>query len=426
MRALVTQSWAWQLVTAKEYENVRFAELFIAPQSNIHEYYTQLRETEEGVHIDSEANSVAVMRYRDVDSVLRHKEVFSSETFWSSPISIHDPADPRQARFVEYIQNFAMFLDPPKHTRIRNIIRGALTPEAVKSMAAAISDVADEVLAPLESGQQIDFVKQLSEQIPIKVIAHIVGVPATDESLFRRGSLAMIDTIEPRILGEQRTAAILEANNLIEFLDDHIAQRRAASHRPNDLLTLLLDAEDEGDRLSADELIGMVLVLIGAGNTTTIDLLGNALALLTSHPEQYRDLASHPELVEQAIEEVVRVEPSLRWLVRKTVNGGATLGGQKISDGTLIWICLASANRDHRQFDEPDVFNIRRPVCRHLGFGSGIHYCLGAPLARLEARIVIGKFLQRFQTCELLSDGPLVYKPDFISRSLAELPLLLG
>lgn len=405
---------------------VRFAELFVAPQDTIHERYAQLRESEGGVHFDDEVNAVFVMRYKDVETVFRHSEAFSNDTFWSSPAAIHDPADPRQVRFIEHFQNFLLFLDAPKHTRIRNIVRSAFTPAAVQSMGRIISDVTDQVLGEFDKGQEVDFMSRIAAQIPTRVIAQMVGVPVSDQAEFRRGTLAIIDTIEPRIQDQRRVDAIHEVTELIDYLADHIMRRRASTEQPHDLLTMVLHASEDDDRLTPEELLCMVLVLLGAGNTTTTDLLGNANVLLGANPAQHADLVANPQLMEQAIEEVVRMEPSLRWLLRKSVDDRIELGGKPVRQDTMVWLCSASANRDPRQFDRPEVFDIRRGTRRHLGFGSGVHYCLGAALARLEGRIVLTKFLERFPSCELLLDGPPAYKPDFISRSPAALPMLLG
>jgi len=401
-------------------------QLFAAPQDEIHNFYKRFRESDQGVHVDAERNMAFVMRYAEADSALRRKDIFSNDTFWQSPASIHDPADLVHVRYVNTLQHFLLLLDPPKHTRLRGLVRQAFTPDAIRRMRTTTASAADQLLGQFETGQEIEFVSEIAEQLPIWVIASMIGVPPSDHADFRRWTLAIIDTLEPSTDMDGRDRAIHTATELIEYLGQHIEKRRADSSASEDLLQSLLDAEEDGNKLTSEELVCMLMVLLTAGNTTTTDLLANALVLFAAHPDQKRELLAHPELMGQAIDEIVRLEPSLRWVMRRTVGESVELGGKTIPRETLIWISVASANRDERRFADPNTFDIRRENNRHLGFGSGIHYCIGAPLARLEAEVMLTKFLDLFPDATPLSLGPGLYKDEFISRSVAELEVRLA
>ncbi|WP_051342464.1 cytochrome P450 [Pseudonocardia spinosispora] len=403
-----------------------FAELLHAPQDNVHETYAKLRESDGGVHVDDERNMVLVTRHADVEKVYRSRDSFSNDTFWESPAAIHDSSDDRQVRYVEHFKNFLLFLDAPKHTRLRNLVRHAFTPDAINVMSDVLVTAADEILDEFDAGQEVDFVGEIAEKLPVQVIATMIGIPPEDHVHFRRWTQALIDSLMFTVQGEDRVQALHTGSEMIDYLDGHIRRRRAATGtQPNDLLTLLQNAQDVDDSLTSEELVCMVMVLLGAGNATTTDLLGNAMVLLSENPEQRAELTAHPELMEQALEEILRLEPSLRVLIRKTV-GEVELGDRTIGPGRLVFLCNAAANRDPRKFPEPDRFDIRRVNSRHLAFGSGSHYCLGAPLARLEGRVMLTRFLGRFPEATVLLDGPPRYKLDFTSRSLRELPMVLA
>jgi cytochrome P450 len=381
----------------------------------------ELRDTGAGVHIIEETGWALILRYDDVSDLLRRPGIFSSERFWDSPGAIHDPDDPTHRRYVDVFGGCMLFQDPPIHTRLRGIVKHAFSPRAVARMQEAVERVTDELLSAFEAGQEIDVVRDVADVLPAWAISDVLGVPMSDRTQFREWSTGFSSPLDPSCVGDARDAAIRDAGALIEYLDELIATRRATP--TEDLISLLISAEDEGDRLTGDELAGMVALLLVAGNETTMNLLAGGTQLLLDHPDQRQLLAEHPELIDGAIDEMLRIDPPFRWIGR-VMKHDHRVGGIALTPGQWVFVGLAAANRDPRHFEAPDHFDITRKPNRHLTFGSGIHYCLGAPLARLEARIALPQLFARFPD---LRPGELPPRsaPAFSVRAYQSLPVRL-
>jgi pimeloyl-[acyl-carrier protein] synthase len=252
-------------------------------------------------------------------------------------------------------------------------------------------------------------------------ISDVLGVPTEDRSLFRDWSSGFSAPLDPNCQGDQRATAIHHAGELIDYLDALIQARRTSP--TDDLVSLLISAEEKGDRLTGDELAGMIALLLVAGNETTTNLLAGGTQLLMSHPEQRRLLAANPELIDSAIEEMLRVDPPFRWIGR-VMKSAHSLHGTTLHVGQWVFAGIAAANRDPRRFTAPDRFDITRQPNRHLTFGSGIHYCLGAPLARLEAQTTFPKLLERFPNLRPGAAEPRC-APAFSVRTYESLPVQL-
>jgi cytochrome P450 len=397
------------------------AALLTARPEDVHQLYRELRETDDGVHVIEDANWRLFFRYADVSKILKSPAAYSSDRFWQSAAAIHDKDNPVHQHFVDIFKQMMLMQDPPVHTRLRGLVRHSFTPRSLTRMREAIERVTDEVLDNLREGEEVDFMPNFADLIPVQVIADVMGIPVDDRQQFRAWSTGFAIPLEFSCLGEARERALADAGVFLSYLDDLIVERRA--YLGDDIVSLLIMAEEDGDRLSADELLAMISILLVAGNETTVNLLGNGLNLLLAYPDQLRALTADPTLIDGAVEEMLRYEPSFRWIARVMKEDGE-INGQAVRAGTWIYSSVAAANRDPRRFADPEVFDIKRQDNHHLAFGAGIHFCVGAPLARMEAQIAIPKLLARFPRIARGSADP-VYAPHFNIRHPASLQVIL-
>ncbi len=308
-------------------------------------------------------------------------------------------------------------LDPPDHTRLRRLAAQAFTPRVVATLASRISEVTDELLtSALEaSGDEIELVSQLAYPLPVRIISELLGVPPGDHARFAGWSASLAHSVQPSFgaIDPDELAQTEQASaEFGEYFTELIATRRADPG--DDLLTKLIRAEDEGSRLSVDELIATCVLLLVAGHETTVGLISNAMLALLRHPGQLAALTADPELAAAAVEETLRYDPPVQ-LTGRVATGGMTTGLVDAPDGSMLLLLLAATGRDEAVFPDPDVFNIRRPQIDHLAFAAGPHFCLGAPLARLEATIAIRAITTRLTAPELAEDS-LTYRPNFNLR----------
>ncbi|MDQ1533239.1 MAG: hypothetical protein QOF28_1000 [Actinomycetota bacterium] len=294
-----------------------------------------------------------------------------------------------------------IFLDPPQHTRLRSFMSRALTPRRVAALEDRVRALCAELLDPMVKRGRFDYVQEFAAQLPSRVISSLMGVPPEDQEEQRRLVDAMFH-IEPGV-GTMNEAAGAAGLALIAYLSDLVEKRTA--HPRDDMVSDLIRAEitdDDGrtQRLTADECMRFALLLYSAGTETVAKLLGNAAFVLSQHPAQRADLVANPELIPNAVEELLRFEaPSPvqgRWTTRDV-----SLHGVHVPRNSKVLLLTASAGRDERAFPDPDRFDVRRKMQHHLSFGYGVHFCLGAALARLEGRVALEETLKRFPTWEL-------------------------
>lgn len=300
-----------------------------------------------------------------------------------------------------------VFFDPPRHTKLRALISKAFTPRTIANLEPRIRELSRQLLDEAIERGEMDLAADFSIPLPMLVIAEMIGVPAEDWSRYKRWSDVILK-LANTFSGDEETAATLNEYRAVTaemraFLPDLIAQR-LADHR-DDLLTRLVEAEVDGDRLTQDEVLGFVQLLLVGGQETTANLINNAILCFIENPSQLARLQASPDLLPSAIEEVLRYRSPVQWMPRAT-RRDVELHGQVIPAGKLVLPMIGSANRDPKQFAEADRFDIGRDPNLHIAFGHGIHSCLGGPLARLEARIALADFLKRVQGFELASDEP--------------------
>ena len=338
--------------------------------------------------------SLFLSRYEDLAAVYKDCETYSSDKreefrpkFGDSPLYEHHTTS-------------LVFNDPPLHSRVRRLIAGALTPRAIAGLSAELEALVEDLVGAMEGRAEVDLIEDFAAKIPVEVIGNLLAAPRDERGPLRGWSLAILGALEPA-----PTAAALEAGNravteMSAYLDGLIAQRRARPGDPaRDVLTRLLAGEGD-DQLSVKELIHNCIFLLNAGHETTTNLIGNALATLCAWPDERRRLLDSPELVASAIEEVLRFESSNQLGNRRTTRE-TEIGGVRIAAGQLISLGIGAANRDPRQFDDPERFDVARSPNRHLAFAAGAHQCAGLALARLEGRTAIGRFLKRYPNYRL-------------------------
>jgi len=312
--------------------------------------------------------------------------------------------------------------DPPDHTRMRRIVSQAFTPRVIENLRGRTSGLVDELIDAMVAKGRCDFIEEFAFPLPILVISDLFGVPRADRARIKVWSECITDLGSRRKPLAELARDALQATREMKVYFEAILEARRREPR-DDLITLLLNAEDAGERLSRSELIGMAILILVAGHETTTSLLSNGLLLLLQHPDQLAALRADAALMPGAVEEMLRVEPSFTRTPRR-VKDDIDFGGQRLRRDQLVSALNAAANRDPAVFANPDAFDIRRSPNKHLSFGHGPHTCLGAPLARLEASLAFPRLLARLPTLAL--DGDVRWKEDFSTRRLERLAIRLG
>jgi cytochrome P450 len=369
-------------------------------QARLYEIYRELRDRQPLAK--SPSGFWAVSRFADVFALASDPATFSSERTVISPPGL-----------VPTIQS----LDPPRHDRLRALVSLAFTPSRVRGIEPRVRAIARELLAPLLEAGRADLLAGYARHIPSRVIGELIGIPDERISDFLHWTESMVELPDGTTQAEAiKSPAASIYGEFARLLD----QRRRA--RQDDLMSALIDAELEGRKLTQEELLGFCFVLVVAGNDTTTNLIANGAVLLAEHPEQRRLLAEDPSLLDGAIEEMLRYESPAQALPRRLTRD-ATLHGVTLREGEQVFLLFGAANRDEREFEHPDHFDVRRRIKRHLAFGQGLHFCLGKSLARLEARVAFEELLARAPDYAL--DGPAPWLPSMWARAHARVPIAL-
>jgi len=317
--------------------------------------------------------------------------------------------------------------DPPEHTRLRGLVNQAFTPRMIRRLEPRMEEIAHELLDAALAQRRVDLVQALTYPLPVIVIAEMIGVPMDHRDQFKEWSDGLVENLGLGLLAPEPPEVIERELQIVDAMRAYFTQlvdeRRA---RPReDLLSGLVAAELEGSRLTFDEMLQMLILLLVAGNETTTNLIGNAAVELMKHPDQLARLRAHPELLPSAIEEVLRFSSPVQVDARHALRR-AEVRGQTIEAETNVLLLLGSANRDEAVFDDAETFDIGRADNRHVAFGFGPHYCLGANLARLEAQVAIRVLLQRTTRFQRTDDEPLPLHPSFIFRGFTSIPVELN
>lgn len=384
-----------------------------------HSVYARLREEAPvlRVRLPDRRSAWLVTRYEDVAALLRDARFGKDMKNARTPEELgREPWIPKM--FRPLARNM-LDVDMPDHGRLRGIVQKAFTPRLVDEMAQRIQSIADELLDRAVTAGRMDVIRDYALPIPTTIIAEMLGVPATDRHRFHAWSRVIV-AADPSGLGMVR--AVPSAIRFLRYIRRLVETRRAEPR--DDLISALVQAEDEGKRLNADELVAMVFLLLIAGHETTVNLIGNGTLALLENPDQLQLLRLDPDLAAKAVEELLRFEGPLELATERYAREDVPIGGVTIPRGELVFAVLASANRDGRQFPDPDALILSRDPNRHLAFGLGIHFCLGAPLARLEGRIAISTLLRRAQGLKLAKPrSALRWRRGLVLRGVESLPV---
>ena len=373
--------------------------------ANPYPVYAALRETERVRRMPD--GSLFLTRHADLMTVYRDAAVFSSDKHveFAPKYGVDSP-------LYEHHTTSLVFNDPPLHTRVRKLIMGALTRRAIADMEPGLVALVDRLLDRIEAQGGGDLIEDFAAAIPVEIIGNLLGVPHADRGPLRDWSLAILGALEPVPTPEQHAAGNRSVTEMLAYLRTLVTERRKTPGDPErDVLTRLIQGEASGEQLSEVELLQNCIFLLNAGHETTTNLIGNGLILLQEFPSSRDQLladlraagtdeAAREQVLTLAVDECLRFESSNQLGNRRAV-GHAVIGGVEVAAGCLVTLCIGAANRDPAVFADPERLDLRREGNRQLAFGFGIHQCAGLSLARLEGRVAIGRFLQRFPRFEL-------------------------
>lgn len=367
------------------------------------------------------SNLAIFSSYQDCSDVLRHPATASDRLkSTAAQRQIAEGVNPRP-----FGQPGFLFLDPPDHTRLRKLAQQAFAPKVVRGLEGHITALVDGLLNGVAAAGRFEVVADLAHPLPVAVICHMLGVPIEDEAEFSAASALLGQGLDPFITftGEvpDNFADRMAAGRWLRgYLADLVEQRRSAPR--DDLISALIAAEEGGDQLTSDEIVATCNLLLIAGHETTVNLIANAILAMLRHPRHWSALAADPERAPAIVEETLRYDPPVQ-LVGRVAADDMTIGDVTVPKGDTMMLLFAAAQRDPAVYSSPDAFDPDREGIRHLAFGLGAHFCLGAPLARLEARIALSAVAARFPNARLA--GEPTYKPNVTLRGMATLSVAI-
>jgi cytochrome P450 PksS len=383
-------------------------------------FYEKLRKTAPvyAARLPDGQTAWLITRYDDVNRALKDERLFKDKRKLSKRAGL---SLPWFLRALEAVERNMLDSDPPDHGRLRGLVHKGFTPRRIDEMAARIERLADELLAKADASGPIDLIRDYALPIPSTIIAEMLGIPAEDQIRFHRWSSAIVAVSAKRSLWSA-LPTLFQLFRFLRYLQTIIASKR--NEPSDDLITALVQGQEASDRLSEEEVLAMVFLLVVAGHETTVNLIGNGALALLQHPEERERLRADPGLYGSAIEELLRFHGPVEVATERYARVPLEVAGAVIPEHALVYLVLASANRDESRFERPDELDVAREPNRHLAFGDGIHFCLGAPLARLEGRIALERLFSRFPDLRLaVPPDQLRWNPGLNLRGLRELPV---
>jgi cytochrome P450 len=362
---------------------------------------------------------LAVLRDRRASSDSMNVDVERMPAGFRTPVAADDPIAAAMLEMRPFL-----FRDPPDHTRLRGLVAKAFTPKVVESLRARTQEVVDELLDAAVAAGRVDLLETFAYPLPVRIICDLLGVPVEDQDRFKAWSGALARGLDPDfLLTDEIIAARGEAVvQFSQYFFELLAERR---RRPGeDLLSALARTEDGGTVLSEGELLSTCILLLVAGHETTVNLISGGTLALLRHPDQLERFRTDPSVTRSGVEEMLRYVSPVQLTGRSLIEA-CEIGGVRFERGDFVMVLLASGNRDAAQFDDPDRFDVARTPNNHLGFGFGIHHCLGAPLARMEAQVALSTLVRRAPRLALTVDD-VTYKHNVVLRGMEELPVSLG
>lgn len=388
-------------------------------------YKNLIEQQERFFHIDDfygMGGAWVALHYDDVVTILKDPRFIKDLRKFTPPHDKQNPIEENTAvnKLFEWLMNMPNILtvDPPDHTRLRRLVSKSFTPRMIEDLRPRIQQIADELLAAVQEQGKMEIIADFAYPLPTIVISEMLGIPATDRNQFREWTQELMNaSVDP----SQGTAVTATLEKFIHYIEVLLNEKRL--NPDADLISGLIQAKEQEDKLSKNELLSTIWLLIIAGHETTVNLISNGILALLQHPEQMNLLRKDPSLIPSAVNELLRYAGPVMFSSRFAAED-MTIHGKRIHKGELVLISLTAANIDPQKFSYPEELNISREENNHLAFGAGIHHCLGAPLARLEGQIALGTLLQRLPNLRLaIEPNQLNYNHSKI-RSLANLPVV--
>jgi cytochrome P450 len=366
------------------------------------------------------AGGFGVTGHSTVNAVLRSKH-FGREAAKVVPPDKLALIPQEQSETADKRKGNMLFRDPPVHTRLRSLVNQAFTPRTVEHLRPHISEIAEHLIDAAASRGSMDLIQDFAFPLPVIVIAEMLGVPPGDRDAFKHWSTDLIAGLNPAATAADLGRVVKSIDTMDAYMSDVIEERRRAPRA--DLISDLVRAQEAGDRLSQEELVATCRLLLTAGHETTVNLIGNGSLALLRHPEERAALAADPSLLPNAVEELLRFDSPVQMTVRFVMEP-VTVTDHAFERGDIVLVLLGAANRDPEVFPEPARLDLRRAnASSHVSLGAGIHYCLGAPLARLEGQVAIGALLRRLPGIDLAAGASLEWRPNLALRGLKSLPV---
>ena len=382
--------------------------------------YEALREA--AAVVRTPIGATLVTRYEPVDRVLRSSAFRTPRGYRDADDPAGPPRFDPEGALSLHRRHWILFQTGEAHTRLRKLVTKVFTPRAVRVLAPRIEAIVDALLAPAVERGSMEVIGDLAYPLPATVICELLGIPETERDLNRRAAAAIAPTLDPVVSDEQIATAEQAMSEWDGYIRGLLAERRK---RPGEaLLDALLAVEEDGTRLSEDEVAANATFLFAAGHETTTNLIGNGLLALLRSPDQMRALRGEPSLVEGAIEELLRFDPPVQFTSRVPLEP-TEIEGEPVNPGVPVLLLLGSANHDPRRYRDPAILDVRRRDVKPLSFGGGPHYCIGAALARLEGRIAFERLLGRTREIELATEEP-EWRATLNLRALQSLPVGFG
>jgi hypothetical protein len=388
-------------------------------------YPTYARLHEEGplhyVQVGEKWAVWSIFSYAECSSIAKDPRLSAKraqQMLLSLPIS-------RQAEFKELARMLGLwliFMDPPEHTRLRKLLNKGFSPAAIEGLRPQVEAIVDRMLKPFARASEIDLMREFANPMPVRIILEMLGIPQELRDTFVEWSRAIaVFRGSPERSVEQARAAQDALIELTDFFRKTVAERRR--NKGNDLISLLIDIEEEGEVLTEEELYAQCIALLFAGHETTRNLIGNGMYTLLQHPEETAELREKPEMIRTAVEEILRYESPVQFTAR-VLKEDIEVCGQRIPKKWTMLCMLGAANRDPRKFKDPDKLNLKRLNNEHLAFSAGPHFCIGAQLARLEGQVALLNLVQRFPDMKIAAPRP-QWASTFGFRGLQSLPVIL-
>jgi cytochrome P450 len=384
-----------------------------------YEIYDYLRE-HDPIHemtMNSGDQAWLITKYDDAIQVLKNDERFTKD--FNSLVATGDYKPYLPPKVMNLLGKQMLSQDPPNHSRLRSIVAKTFTPRMVEAMEGSIQSIADHLIDEFVGIGNMELINDYAFSLPIYVICNMLGIPIEDQHRFKDWSHQFINSMNDR---DKMKKTIPALENFADYIEELMQKRKNAP--TNDLISQLINAQEEADRLSAIEVSSMVFLILMAGHETTVNLLGNGVLALLENPEQMKWLQEHPEAIATAVEELLRFHSPVELTTNRWARSDFEWNGKQISKGDLVYVSLASANRDPEHFEEPGKLDLARSKNKHIAFGTGIHFCLGAPLARMEGIIAISTLLKRMPDlhCQIPLDE-LEWRSSTLMRGLVSLPV---